>query len=96
MAITVEPGDTFRITAKDVTHIDTGPVTTGLTGTATIKSAAGTTVDGPDNLVNSGDDWYADFPAPATVGTYTIVVTMTVGGATRTLRGQLIVQETAT
>ncbi len=89
----VAPGDTLRITAKDVSHATTGSVTTGLVGTARIERyETGVVLAGPAALVASGDDWYADLIAPATVGIYQIVVVLTVGGATRTLRDALYVQ----
>jgi hypothetical protein len=89
------PGDTVRVSARDVSLLDSAyveqPVTTGLVGTLTIENwQTGATVDGPDPLVQSGssDDWYLDATCPAE-GRYRLVVVLTKDGAQRTLYGEL-------
>jgi hypothetical protein len=98
MTIQCAPGDTVRISAKDVTLLNSTyaetPVTTGLTGTLTVKDwATDATVDGPDALVQSGssDDWYFDLTAPA-VGHYRLVMVLNTGGAQLTKYGELRVE----
>ena len=62
------PGDTIRMTAKDVEHATTGPVTSGLTGTVTLYNAADGVVGTYPIAGNAGDDWYVDVPIPGTAG----------------------------
>lgn len=82
MALTVYPGETVRITAADLTHSDSGPVTTGATVTIALYDADGTISGEAVSGAVTGADWSADVTAPATVGEYTVKVTATKSGAT--------------
>lgn len=88
------PGDTIRVSARDVTLLDSDmvaqPVTADLTGTITLLDwQSGVTVVGPTDIeAHAGDDWYADVTAPA-AGRYRIVAVIHVSGAQRTLAGEL-------
>lgn len=79
-------GSTIRVTAKDLTHSDTGSVTTGATGTITLYDAAGVLVDTqtPSNG-GSGDDWHVDFvapnPTPSAAAEYTVKADIAKSGA---------------
>lgn len=102
MTILAAPGDTIRVSAKDVTQLDefyvAQPVTSGLAGTVNLHDwDSGTLEDGPHVLTNnaSADDWYVDFDAPG-IGHYRIAVVITVGGAQRTLAGELRVESPPT
>jgi hypothetical protein len=77
------PGETIRLSANDLTHTDSGAVTTGATVTISLYN--------PDESLNStqsgdnggsGDDWYYDFTAPATPGEYQFKITAEKSGAT--------------
>jgi hypothetical protein len=92
------PGDTIRVSAKDVTLLDAAfveqPVITGLVGTLNIRTwDTDTLTSGPHSLIQSGstDDWYFDATAPA-VGRYRLVVVLSKSGAQRTLYGELRVE----
>lgn len=83
MLETFYPGETVRLTAKDLTHADSGSVTTGATVTVSLYN--------PDGTLNttqiaatggSGDDWFADLAAPATLGEYAVKITAVKDGAT--------------
>lgn len=97
------PGDTIRISARNVTQLDSAyveqPVTSGLTGTLSIDDwESGVTASGPHTLVQSGssDDWYFDATAPATKGKYRLVIVLSKSGAQRTLWGELEVKDPPT
>lgn len=82
MALTVYPGETIRITAADLTHVDSGPVTTGAMVTIAVYDADGVISGDVVNGSVTGDDWSADVAAPATAGEYTVKITATKSGAT--------------
>jgi len=90
---TVNGGDTIRLTAKDVSHADVGPITTGLTGSVSIVSMlTQQVVGGPVPItLHSGDDWYVDLISPATDGQYRIDMLINYLTASRTLQLKLIV-----
>lgn len=79
-------GSTIRVTAKDLTHSESGAVDTGATGTIKLYDADGLLVDSqtPTNG-GSGDDWHVDFtapdPSPAASAEYTIKADITKTGA---------------
>lgn len=81
MAKTVHVGETVRVTARDLTHLDSGPVLSGATVTIAVYDRTDTQVSTATGTA-SGDDWYADVAAPATAGEYTIKVTAVKSGAT--------------
>lgn len=95
------PGDTIRITTRDVTLLDADsvarPVTEGLTGAMTLMEwESGEIIVGPTAMTTStGDDWYADVTAPA-AGRYRIVVVLEANSAQRTLAGELKVGDPPT
>lgn len=71
------PGETIRFWARDLTHIDDGPITSGAAVDFVVTDLAGTELDsGPG--VPSNDDWYLDVTIPATPGQYLIKATATV------------------
>lgn len=84
-----EPGDTVTMTANDVTHVRTGPITSGLSGMMTLYDAADTIVDTFPMSGNVDDDWYVEIDAPATAGLYRMSLVMVVGSAQRTLEAEL-------
>ena len=84
-------GDLVRIGAVDVEHTDTGPVTSGLTGTVQLFDQDGDVVLTDPVTITDGDDWYAEFVAPA-AGYYDIRVTLQFSGAQRTLAGEMLVR----
>jgi hypothetical protein len=86
---TAEPSDTLRMTAKDVEHATTGPVTAGLTGNVKLYDASNALLSTSSITANSGDDWYVDITAPATAGLYRMVMLLVVGTAQRTLEAEL-------
>jgi hypothetical protein len=91
MALQVFAGETVRITARDLTHADDGPVTSGATVTHAIYDNAGALVDSV-TATASGDDWYGDLAAPDTAGLYTVKSTATKSGATWKGRTELEVE----
>ena len=66
-------GSTVRITAADLTHSDTGPVTTGATVTITLYDANDDIVSTNEAEV-TGNDWSYDLASPLTAGIYTVKV----------------------
>jgi hypothetical protein len=94
MALTVLAGETVRITARDLTHSDSGSVTTGATVTVGIYDSADTIVGSTATGATggSGDDWYADITAPSNAGEYTVKVTAVKTGATWKSKEPLIVK----
>lgn len=65
MARTFYSGETIRCTARDLTHSDSGSVTSGATGTMKLYDAGGAEVaSGSVSNGGSGDDWFADLTAP--------------------------------
>lgn len=78
----VYAGETVRITAADLTHSDSGSVTSGATVTVQVFDAAGVQVGTDATATASGDDWSADIAAPATAGEYEIKATAVKSGAT--------------
>lgn len=92
------PADRLRFTAQDVALLGStnvaAPVTTGLTGTVTLRDwDSNAIVQGPTDIVlHHEDDWYVDVDAPA-VGRYRVEVIIQAGGAQRTLRGELKVED---
>lgn len=83
MAFTAYVNETLRVTAQDLTHSDTGAVTTGATVTVAVYNAAGVLQStASTTTAGSGDDWWIDITAPATAGTYEIRVTAVKSGAT--------------
>lgn len=84
----VQPGDTVRIYARDVTNLDTGAVTSGLTGTVQLvnhTTEANVGAASPITL-HSGDDWYVDVTMPVASGVYRAEIALAQGGASRTLQ----------
>lgn len=84
----VQPGDTVRIYARDVTNLDTGAVTSGLTGTVQlVNHNTEANVGTPSTItLHSGDDWYVDMTMPLDAGVYRAEIAITQGGAARTLQ----------
>ena len=83
MAFTAYVSETLRVKAKDLTHSDSGAVTTGATVTVDVYDAANVMIStASTTVVGSGDDWWIDITAPATVGTYSVRVTAVKSGAT--------------
>lgn len=80
MAKEVYAGETVRITAKDLTHATSGPVTVGATVAVTLYDLDGTVLS-TGNAAADGDDWYRDITAPATAGQYRVGIVATVSGA---------------
>ena len=76
-------GETIRITAKDLIHSDTGPVTAGAVVTITIFNPDGSqfATATADNG-GAGDDWHHDFAGPSVPGEYPFTITATKTGAT--------------
>lgn len=95
------PGDSIRISARDVKLLDADsvarPVTEGLTGAITLLEwESGETAVGPTAIINNtGDDWYVDMTAP-NAGRYRIVVVIEANYAQRTLAGELKVGDPPT
>jgi hypothetical protein len=82
MAREVHTGETVRITAKDLTHADTGSVTVGADVTISMYDVEGEII-GIENIgVAEGDDWYFDLTMPDDPGQVTVKVVATVDGAT--------------
>lgn len=84
-------GNLVRIGAADVTHADLGAVTTGLTGTVELYDSSDSLVLSDPITIQDGDDWYAEFVAPA-AGWYAIRVELTYSGGERTLTGEMLVR----
>lgn len=84
MALVVYAGETVRITAKDLTHSDSGSVTTGATVTIQLFDSAGVQSgsDATGATGGTGDDWFSDVAAPSTAGEYEVKVTAVKSGAT--------------
>lgn len=91
---TAAPGDSVRIHAADVEHPDSGAVTSGLTGSVTIKKRySGAPVAGPFPITeNSGNDWHVDIVAPTERGSYRVEIAISALGAARTLPLELQVR----
>jgi hypothetical protein len=92
------PGDTIRVTAQDVTLLNSTfveqAITAGLSGTVLIEHWD-TGIDvglATPMVLNNGNDWYLDLDAPDDEGRYRIVVVLTASGAQRTLQGELVVE----
>lgn len=79
---TYPPGQTVRIWASDLTHLDNGPITSDATVTFELVDLAGNVLPGGGTGVNINDDWYLDFATPATPGPYRVLATATVDGDT--------------
>lgn len=83
MLLEVFPGETVRLKAKDLTHRDSGPVIAGATVTITLYNPDGSVATTESGATGgTGDDWYADVAAPATVGVYEFKVVAVASGAT--------------
>jgi hypothetical protein len=82
MAREVRIGETVRITAKDLTHADSGAVTSGATVTISMYDADGDIIGIPNTATNADDDWYFDLTMPATPGQVLVKVVATKSGAT--------------
>jgi hypothetical protein len=80
MARTVYAGETVRITAEDLTHADSGAVTSGATVTIDLYEPDGTLVS-TNTAAAAGDDWFFDLDMPATPGQYRILIEATYNGA---------------
>jgi hypothetical protein len=80
---TFYPAETIRITAKDLTHSDSGSVTSGATVTIAVYNPDGSLYQ-TQTVMNPGanDDWWADFAAPSSAGQYTVKLTAVKSGAT--------------
>lgn len=83
MLIDCYPGETVRLSANDLTHRDAGAVTSGATVLISLYDPDGILVEtqGAGNG-GVGDDWWYDFTAPATPGTYEFKITAEKDGAT--------------
>jgi hypothetical protein len=83
MLKTYYPGEMMRLSAKDLTHADTGAVDTGATVTISLYNPDGT-LSGTQTATTGGlgDDWFVDMPAPATPGEYAVKMTAVKAGAT--------------
>ncbi len=73
-------GETVRLSTKDLTHITDGPVLVGATVTISVTPPGGV-AGNVTPVSSSGDDWYADYLIPATVGEYLVKMTAAKGGA---------------
>lgn len=82
MALTVYSGETVRVTAADLTHSDSGSVTSGATVTVQLFDGDDVQVGTDYAATAAGDDWYADLTAPTDAGEYTVKVTAVKSGAT--------------
>jgi hypothetical protein len=86
-------GETMRLTARNLTHSDTGPVTAGATVTIALYNPDGTlNTSSTASTGGSGDDWYVDVAAPLTPGEYAVKVTASVASATWKARGSIRVE----
>jgi hypothetical protein len=79
---TYYPGETIRVWASDLTHLDHGPITSGATVTFAVVDLAGNTQAGGGEGTASNDDWYIDITTPATPGQYRVLVTAVAHGDT--------------
>lgn len=88
MLLECYPGETLRLTAADLTHSDSGAVTSGATVTITILNPDGTqfATSSADNG-GVGDDWFHDFTGPTTPGVYAVQFVAAKTGATAKARG---------
>lgn len=83
MALIVYAGETVRVTAKDLTHSDSGPVLAGATVTVALFDESDVQVSTQSTTTaGSGDDWWIDFDAPATPGEYQVKASAVKSGAT--------------
>jgi hypothetical protein len=90
---TYYPGETMRLSARNLTHADSGSVTSGATVTIAIYAADGALSSTNEaSTGGSGDDWYVDVAAPATPGTYTVRITATKDGAVWKGKGAIRVE----
>jgi hypothetical protein len=80
MAREVYAGESVRITAKDLTHADDGPVTAGATVTIDLYEPDGTLVS-TNTAAASGDDWFIDVEMPNTPGQYEVRIDAAYNGA---------------
>ena len=80
---TYYPGETMRLMARDLEHVDEGIVTADATVTVTVLNPDGTTyAEETAQTDGIGNDWYVDLAAPATVGVYAVQIVATKGAAT--------------
>jgi len=89
--IEIQRGDMVRATARNVHHDLLGAVTSGLVGTLTVTNRLGDEVFSAPITLHSNDDWYVDFAAPLTPGTYRITMVLLLAGAQRTLVAEMFV-----
>lgn len=85
MALVVYAGETVRVTARDLTHSDSGPVLSGATVTVALYDPDGTLVQSQNtSTAGSGDDWWLDFtaPTPTADAQYVFKATAVKSGAT--------------
>lgn len=72
--------ETIRVWARDLTNLDTGPVTEGATMTVQVCTPFGTVVStGTGQVSGATDDWYCDITMPDDAGMYDVFITITVG-----------------
>lgn len=87
------PGETMRLTARNLTHSDTGSVTAGASVTISLYNPDGTlNTSGTAATSGVGDDWYVDMVAPTTPGEYQVRVTAVVSGAIWKARASIRVE----
>lgn len=79
-------GGTVRIKARDLTHLDSGPVTTGATVTIVITNPDGSQLSS-DVATNVNDDWSIDKTMPSVIGLYEVKATAVKSGATAKRKG---------
>jgi hypothetical protein len=83
MLLEVYEGESVRLTAKDLTHISEGSVTTGADVVITLYDLNGDEISHSTAIVaGASDDWYADFAAPGTPGEYEFKIVAQKSGAT--------------
>jgi hypothetical protein len=85
-------GESIRVWASDLDHLDNGPVTSGATVSYEIKDRAGTVVASGTTELVTNDDWYFDVTIPANPGNYTISATAVSDGATWKGKTPIIVE----
>lgn len=76
------PGETIRVWASDLTHLDHGPITEGATVTISIVDKAGDETGISGTAVATNDDWSVDLTMPGEPGNYRLVATAVAEGAT--------------
>lgn len=85
--------ETVRVWARNLTNVDTGPVTEGATMTVQVATPHGTVIStGTGQVSGETDDWYCDMDMPSSAGMYDIHVTVSVGNANYRERTRVYVE----